>query len=118
QRLRLESRQQEGVEPRTDPCALAQPLRQRGIFCYRLSGRRSHSSQFGSELRIAFREVGPLSFSVVLMRFGVRPLLDGQPEKAFQLGPKGSERDGYVVRFCRLGFCARFGLSPSLSRGR
>jgi hypothetical protein len=29
QRLRLESRQQDGVEPRTDPCALAQPLRQR-----------------------------------------------------------------------------------------
>ena len=80
-----------------------QPFRQRGIFCYRLFGRCSHSSQFGSELRIAFPEVGPLSFSIVLMRFGVRPLLDGQPEKAFQLGPKGRECDGYVVRFCSSG---------------
>ena len=52
------------------------------------------------------------------MRFGVRPLLDGQPEKAFQLGPKGRERDGYVVRFCRFRCCARFSLSQSLSRSR
>jgi hypothetical protein len=40
-------------------------------------GGRSHCSQFSSELSIAFREVGRLSFSIVLMRFGARPLLDG-----------------------------------------
>jgi hypothetical protein len=65
-----------------------------------------------------FREVGPLSFSIVLMRLGVRPLLDGQPEEAFQLGPKGRESDGYVVCFCRLGFCARLRLPQSLGCGR
>jgi hypothetical protein len=64
-------------------CDRRQPFRQRGIFCYRLFGRRSRSSQFGSELNIAFREVGPLPFSIVLMRLGVRPPLDGQPEEAF-----------------------------------
>ncbi len=58
-----------------------------------------------------------MPFSIVLMRFGVRPLLDGQPEKAFQLGPKGRERDGHVVRFCSFRCCARFRLSQSLGRG-
>src|SRR5271165_7466168 len=82
-------------------CDRRQPFRQRGIFCYRLFGRRSHSSQFGSELSIAFCEVGPLPFSIVLMRLGVRPLLDGQPEEAFQLGPKGRESEVYLARFCR-----------------
>src|SRR5271166_5551747 len=84
-------------------CDRRQPFRQRGIFCYRLFGRRSHSSQFGSELSIAFREVGPLPFSIVLMRLGVRPLLDGQPEEAFQLGPKGRESEVYLARFCLSG---------------
>jgi hypothetical protein len=41
-----------------------------------------HSNQFDDKLRIAFREVGRLSFSVVLARFGVRPLFDSQAEKA------------------------------------
>src|SRR5271166_3161854 len=99
-------------------CDRRQPFRQRGIFCYRLFGRRSHSSQFGSELSIAFREVGPLPFSIVLMRLGVRPLLDGQPEEAFQLGPKGRESEVYLARFCCFRCYARFGLSQSLSRGR
>jgi hypothetical protein len=41
-----------------------------------------------ASLSIAFREVGPLPFSIVPMRFGVRPLLDGQPEKARPQGPR------------------------------
>src|SRR5271156_5249698 len=96
-------------------CNRRQPFRERGTFCSRLFGGRSHSSQFGSKLSDAFREVGPLSFSVVLMRFGVPPLLDGQPENAFQLGTKGRERGGDVVRFCRFRYYAGFSLSQSLN---
>src|SRR5271165_2029361 len=42
-------------------------------------------------------------FSIVLMRLGVRTLLDGQPEEAFQLGPKGRESEVYLARFCLSG---------------
>ena len=96
-------------------CNRRQPFRERGTFCSRLFGGRSHSSQFGSKLSDAFREVGPLSFSVVLMRFGVPPLLDGQPENAFQLGTKGRERGGDVVRFCRFRYYAGFSSNPKAS---
>ena len=43
-------------------CNRRQPFSQRGIFCYRLFGGRSHCSQFSRELSIAFREVGRLLF--------------------------------------------------------
>ena len=71
--------------------------------------------QFGSRLSIAFGEVGSLSFSGLLTRFGPRALRDGQSEKALQLSPKGRERDGYVVRFSRFRYCVGFSLSRSPS---